>query len=78
MTPVKNKFLFMMAGWKDLLSFHIDGKKRKKVFLMNTLRLERKLLNLSILKMADGILFFASGVHALSFAKEYLGYKEAA
>lgn len=26
---------------------------------MNTLRLERKLLNLSILKMADGILFLS-------------------
>lgn len=45
-------------GWLErFVSFSYSGKRRKKGFLMNTLRLERKLLNLSILKMADGILF---------------------
>ena len=48
-------------GWLErfVSFFHIAGKRRKKGFLMNTLRLERKLLNLSILKMADGILFLS-------------------
>lgn len=54
-------------GWLErFVSFSYIGKKKKKGFLMSISHLVRKLSNLSILKMVDGISFLtAAYMHCL-------------
>lgn len=66
-------------GWLErFVSFSYSGKKEKEGIFDEHPALGKKVVKFKYFKNGRWDIVFASGVHALSFAKEYLGYKEAA
>ena len=66
-------------GWLErFVSFSYSGKKEKEGIFDEHPALGKKVVKFKYFKNGRWDIVFASGVHTLSFAKEYLGYKEAA
>lgn len=66
-------------GWLErFVSFSYSGKKEKEGIFDEHPALGKKVVKFKYFKNGRWDIVFVSGVHALSFAKEYLGYKEAA
>ena len=64
-------------GWLErFVSFSYIGKKEKEGIFDEHLALGKKVVKFKYFKNGRWDIVFDSGVHALSFAKEYLGYKE--
>lgn len=66
-------------GWKErYISFSYSGKKEKDGIFGEHQILGKKVFKFKYFKNGRWDIIFDSGVHALEFAKEYLGYKGAA